>query len=278
MPSMKRAPNDCRSTRPELVAVGRQVEVTPGLDVGPPVEQRLGDLAQRGHRGGELGEVDRRVVLPAGVLGLGDVVVQQRPLRARQRDLLVVGVDLHPPRVGLAVDEVHRGLVVRDVVGELLDHVAGVGQRQEGRPRLLGDLAQARVERDELGVVHDPQRVVADAGMAAAEVGPEVGLGHQLRDQPRVEPEVGELTGVVRAVDDVADREARSPRSGRSPPGRRRGARAWRTRRPRRRRRSPSGSSPASSDIWLCWNLKRFLSRQYAGDHCSDAWASSSEP
>ena len=118
----------------QLVGVGHLVEVASGLHVRPAVEQRLGDLAQRGHRGGQLAEVDVRVGLPAGVVGLRDVGVQQRPLRAGQLDLLVARVDLHPPRVGLAVDEVHRGVVVGDPVSELLDDVGVVRSESRAAP------------------------------------------------------------------------------------------------------------------------------------------------
>ncbi len=161
----------------ELVELGAGVVVAAGLDVGPGVEQRLGDLAHRGDRRRDVVEVDRRVLLPAVALRLRDVAVEQRPERDRQVEVLVLRVDDHAPRVRLAVQEVERVLVLRDVVGELLDDVRGVRQRQHRRADLLADLAQPRVELDELGVVHDRDRVVGDARVPATEVGADVRLG-----------------------------------------------------------------------------------------------------
>ena len=69
-----------------------------GDDVHPVLDgdQGAGELGDRQLAGQRVHALDR-------LEGVGQLLVEQREARERQRDLLVVGVDRHPPRVGLAL-------------------------------------------------------------------------------------------------------------------------------------------------------------------------------
>ena len=247
--------------------------------LGQPSSSASETLRSVRDRGRELGEVDVGVGLPAGVLGRRDVGVQQRPLRARQLDLLVAGLTFipHGSALPLMKSIASWSWAIQSVSCSMMSE--SLASDSSAAPASWAFWLEPGVERDELGVVHDRDRVVLRCpGWPRPSVGAEVGLGQQLGHQPRIQPQVGVLARRCRVGRRCSRSRSRSPPSARSRPGRRWSAGAARRRTPRRRPPLSIRFQPAASDIWLSWNLNRFLSRQYAGDHCSAAWAISSEP
>ena len=138
------------------------------------VLHRLADVLEVGERRGDQGlerdgVVEEAVVVVRLVVRLRLEGGQERPLVDGELDALVGGVDHHAPLVGRAVEPGPRRRVVVDVGGEGLHDVRVARHRHELRCRVRTgardvDGVDARVERLELGVLGDVERVVRERG------------------------------------------------------------------------------------------------------------------
>ena len=147
MPITSRAPGFCRGGLTVMFCPFSWLTKAPG-------ELRDGQLA--GQRVHALDRGERR----------REVLVEQGEGRERHRELLVVGVDRHPPRVGLALQEGAGLRVARDPPGQGLRGVGGVTEQQDVVARRAARPVDTRVELEELGVPEDVERVVMTAGSA----------------------------------------------------------------------------------------------------------------